>query len=75
MLGKTDGIRLLDVSADGFWTSFYAMLFALPPIFLSWVAFANDLGQTPDIYGSKSLKVVVDRRGFPGRTMFWGKFG
>lgn len=43
MLGKADGIKLLDISADGFWNSFYAMLIALPALVVGWVGFANDL--------------------------------
>ncbi|TIX33060.1 MAG: transporter, partial [Mesorhizobium sp.] len=26
MLGKVDGLRLLDLSADGFWNSFFAIV-------------------------------------------------
>ncbi|MCB8840120.1 hypothetical protein [Aurantimonas sp. VKM B-3413] len=39
MAGKTDGLRRLDVSADGFWQSFSAIIVALPPVALSWVEF------------------------------------
>jgi len=40
MLGRTDGIGLLDLSADGFWNSFFAMVVALPPLFAMWTSFA-----------------------------------
>ncbi|WP_102961011.1 hypothetical protein [Mangrovicella endophytica] len=38
MLGHADGLRGLDLTADGFWTSFSALVVALPPIALSWIA-------------------------------------
>ena len=31
MMGKADGLRLLDLSVDGFWNSFFAIVIALPP--------------------------------------------
>lgn len=37
---RPDGLRLLDISADGFWRSFWALLLALPPMFIAWVAAA-----------------------------------
>lgn len=58
MFGRQDGLRLLDTSADGFWDSFFAMVVALPPLVIGWVAVANDLGQAPDIYGGKPSIVV-----------------
>lgn len=39
MLGRTEGLRRLDLSADGFWTSFFAMVVAAPPVALSWIEF------------------------------------
>ncbi|MBL8583904.1 MAG: transporter [Rhizobiaceae bacterium] len=48
MMGKADGIRLLDLTADGFWNSFYAILLAMPALAVNWVPVANDtLG--PDV--------------------------
>ena len=32
MMGKPDGVRALDVSADGFWNSFFAILVAFPAL-------------------------------------------
>ena len=32
MTGKPDGIRLLDLSADGFWNSFFAIVVAVPAL-------------------------------------------
>jgi hypothetical protein len=39
MAGKADGLKRLDLSADGFWTSFAAILVAAPPVALSWIEF------------------------------------
>lgn len=58
MFGRQEGLKLLDVSADGFWDSFFAMVVALPPLLIGWVAYANELGQTPEIYGSKPSILV-----------------
>lgn len=41
MLGKTDGLRLLDLSADGFWNSFVAIVVAAPALIVGWVGIAN----------------------------------
>ena len=43
MMGKPDGLRLLDLSADGFWNSFFAIIVALPALFVGWVGVANDV--------------------------------
>jgi hypothetical protein len=43
MLGRREGLALLDVSADGFWRSFQAILLALPGLVLSWFSHARDL--------------------------------
>lgn len=42
MFGRTDGLRYLDLSIDGFWNSFFAMAIALPPMLLGWISLAND---------------------------------
>lgn len=44
MTGRADGLRMLDVSADGFWNSFFAIVVACPALVVGWVAFANELG-------------------------------
>jgi hypothetical protein len=49
MMGKPDGLRLLDISADGFWNSFFAIVLALPALAASWIAVANDVSQAADI--------------------------
>ncbi|EAU41193.1 hypothetical protein FP2506_13039 [Fulvimarina pelagi HTCC2506] len=39
MMGRKDGMSRLDVSADGFYRSFSAILVALPALTLSWIEF------------------------------------
>lgn len=53
MMGKPDGVHLLDLSADGFWNSFFAILVALPALIAGWVTIANELGQDPHIFGNR----------------------
>lgn len=43
MLGRADGLRLLDLSADGFWNSFFAIAVALPALALGWIAAADQI--------------------------------
>ena len=43
MTGQRDGLRLLDLSLDGFWNSFFAMVVALPAMLASWVPLAGDI--------------------------------
>ncbi|MBT1158410.1 transporter [Aminobacter anthyllidis] len=43
MLGKADGLRLLDLSADGFWNSFFAILVAVPALVVGWAGVSNDV--------------------------------
>jgi hypothetical protein len=42
MTGRRDGIRLLDLSVDGFWNSFFAIVVALPALVVTWVPIANE---------------------------------
>lgn len=44
MTGHPDGIGRLDLSADGFWNSFFAIVVALPALFVGWVSVANRVG-------------------------------
>lgn len=49
MNGRVDGLRALDISADGFWNSFFGIIVALPPLIVSWVSYADlseDLSET-----------------------------
>ena len=43
MTGRADGLRLLDLSADGFWDSFMAIPVALPALAIGWIVSANGL--------------------------------
>ena len=43
MTGRPDGIKLLDISADGFWNSFFAIAIALPALIAGWVTLTNTL--------------------------------
>lgn len=58
MMGKADGLRLLDLTVDGFWNSFFAIVIALPALVVGWVAAANELSQLSGIFGSK-LSIVA----------------
>lgn len=44
MTGRPDGIERLDLSADGFWNSFFAIVVALPALVVGWVSVANRVG-------------------------------
>lgn len=64
MTGRREGLRMLDISADGFWTSFFAIVVALPALLLGWISVANDIvAYAPEGPGRLSLIVrlaVVD---------------
>lgn len=51
MLGKPEGLKLLDLSADGFWNSFYAMVVAVPALVVGWVGVANEIGDPEAVTG------------------------
>ncbi|MER9297727.1 transporter [Mesorhizobium sp. M0621] len=57
MLGKTDGLRLLDLSADGFWNSFFAIVVAAPALIVGWVGIANYTGY-PDAFAGRFSMLV-----------------
>lgn len=48
MTGRPGGLKLLDLSVDGFWDSFYAIVVALPALAVGWVAAANDVALVGD---------------------------
>ena len=58
MLGKADGLRMLDISADGFWNSFFAMAIALPALIVGWVGVANEFGAISGEVGGR-LSIVL----------------
>lgn len=57
MLGRPDGLKLLDFSADGFWNSFFAIVVALPPLVVGWVGIANEVAGMMDVATRFSLLV------------------
>jgi len=61
MTGRADGLRLLDLSADGFWNSFFAILLALPMFAVSWLASASEmrLQGTVDSVASLVLRFAI----------------
>ncbi|MFP1630106.1 transporter [Zhengella sp. ZM62] len=54
---KGDALARMDISAEGFWRSFWSILLALPPMLLSWVAAA------PDFSDGSALSATVLRLG------------
>ena len=52
MFGKADGLRLLDLSADGFWNSFFAIIVAAPALIVCWVGIANEIGD-PEAFAGR----------------------
>lgn len=57
MLGKADGLRLLDLSADGFWNSFFAIVVAAPVMIVGWVGIANEIGD-PDAFAGRFSMLI-----------------
>jgi hypothetical protein len=57
MLGKADGLRLLDLSADGFWNSFFAIVVATPALIVGWVGLANEIGD-PDAFAGRFSMLI-----------------
>ncbi len=53
MMGKADGLRLLDLTADGFWNSFFAIVVALPALMVGWVGVANEFSMMSADFGSR----------------------
>ena len=53
MMGKPDGIRFLDISADGFWNSFFAIAVALPALIVGWVGLVNELSADPSAFSGR----------------------
>ncbi|RWM17005.1 MAG: transporter [Mesorhizobium sp.] len=57
MLGKADGLRQLDLSADGFWNSFFAIVVAAPALIVGWVGVANEIGD-PNAFAGRFSTLV-----------------
>lgn len=49
--GKPDGIRMFDLSVDGFWNSFFAIIIALPVLIVGWVPLANEIAGADSTLG------------------------
>lgn len=47
MLGRADGLRLMDLSADGFWNSFFAIVISVPALVVGWASLALDIDPDP----------------------------
>ncbi|WP_432288520.1 transporter [Aminobacter sp. BA135] len=58
MLGKADGLRQLDLSADGFWNSFFAILVAVPALVVGWAGVSNDVALETATFASRFGIVV-----------------
>ena len=58
MLGKADGLRQLDLSADGFWNSFFAILIAVPALVVGWAGVSNDVALETATFASRFGIVV-----------------
>lgn len=56
MNGKPEAIRMFDLSADGFWNSFYAILIAVPALTVGWATVASEVG---DGTGGRVATVVL----------------
>ncbi len=52
---RPDGLKLLDISADGFWRSFWALVLALPPMLVAWISAAPSYMEAD----ASKLSVVV----------------
>ena len=57
MFGKADGLRLLDLSADGFWNSFFAIVVAAPALIVGWVGIANEIGDPNEFAGRLGMLI------------------
>lgn len=57
MLGKADGLRQFDLSADGFWNSFFAIVVAAPALIVGWVGVANEIGDPNAFAGRFSMLI------------------
>lgn len=58
MTGKRDGLRLLDISVDGFWNSFFAIVVALPALLVGWAPMAVELAGPDMRFAGRVLLMV-----------------
>ena len=74
MLGRADGLRLLDTSLEGFWRSFAVVIFLLPLAFLAMMSQAKLVGISTEAaepaaaefgFAAESFAVLLDWFTFP----------
>jgi hypothetical protein len=53
MRGRADALRALNLTADGFWNSFFAMVVALPALLALWTGEAIELAPGAGIVGER----------------------
>ncbi len=58
MTGRPDGMRLLDLTLDGFWNSFFAIVVAGPAMLASWVPLAGELSGSNAGFGMRLSMLV-----------------
>ncbi len=59
MMGREDGLELLDVSSDGFWNSFYAIVLTVPVLGVTWVTYTNEIADPGDDLAVRLGTVVL----------------
>lgn len=55
MTGRADGLAMLDLSADGFWNSFFAIVVALPVLLATWVPVTNEASGPDSPFSARLL--------------------
>ncbi len=58
MTGRPDGLDQLDISSDGFWNSFFAIVLVVPVFAVDWVAATNELALATDGLGTRGTIVL-----------------
>jgi len=58
MMGHADGLRAMDLTVDGFWNSFFAIIVALPALTFSWLVAAGRLAAYDGNPGERMSLVV-----------------
>jgi hypothetical protein len=66
MLGRSEGLALLDISEDGFWKSLQAVLVALPAMALSWTATGLEVAISSHmtVVGAAACRAFIDLAGW-----------
>ena len=58
MTGRRDGIRQLDLSMDGFWNSFFAIVVAAPVMLAGWAPMAGEIAGADTGFGHRASIVA-----------------